>query len=82
MDLIFRRADRVITIVELKYGRAPASKSVIQEFERKLDLFDVPPRHSVERVLIAVSGCEQSVIDAGYFDEILTLKDLMTDSLR
>jgi AAA+ ATPase superfamily predicted ATPase len=82
MDLVFRRADRVITIMELKYSRAPAPKSVIQEFERKLDLFDVPPRHSVERVLVAVSGCEQSVIDAGYFDEILTLKDLMTDSPR
>lgn len=80
IDLIFRRADRVITIAEIKYSRTPTPKSVVQEFERKMTLFDVPPRHSIERVLISISGCDQSVIDAGYFDDILTLKDIMPDA--
>ncbi len=76
MDLVFRRADKVLTICEIKYSRMPTGKSVLQEFERKMELFDIPPRHSVERVLITASGCDQSVIGAGYFDSIVTLQDL------
>jgi hypothetical protein len=76
MDLVFRRADKVLTICEIEYSRTPTGKSVIQEFERKMELFDIPPRYSVERVLITASGCDQSVIEAGYFDSIVTLQDL------
>ena len=78
MDLIFRRADKVLTIVEIKYLRAQTPKTVIQEFERKMELFEMPSRYSVQRVLISANGCDQSVIDAGYFDDILTLEDLMS----
>ena len=77
IDLIFSRADKVLTICEIKYTKAPVSKKVIKEFEQKMESFVVPPRHSVQRVLISAGGTDIAVKNAGFFDDIIELKDLI-----
>ncbi len=82
IDLIFSRADKVLTICEIKYTKAPVSKNVIKEFERKMEHFTIPSRFSVQRVLISAEGAESSVKDAGYFDHIIDLQELARPSSR
>ncbi len=77
IDLLFSRADRVLTICEIKYTKSPVSKKVIKDFEQKMESFSIPPRHSIQRVLISVSGAEAGVMNAGFFDDIIELKHLI-----
>jgi hypothetical protein len=42
-----------------------------------MESFSIPPRHSIQRVLISVSGAEAGVMNAGFFDDIIELKHLI-----
>ena len=42
-----------------------------------MESFVVPPRHSVQRVLISAGGADIAVKNAGFFDDIIELKDLI-----
>ena len=80
IDLVFERQDRVITLCEIKYLKNPADKSVIRDFEQKLDLFKKACKKSsytIQKILISAEGAEDSVIHSGYFDRILKLEDLI-----
>ncbi len=80
IDLVFERQDKVITLCEVKYLKKPADKSVIRDFEQKLDLFKKSCRKSsytIQKVLISAEGAEDSVTHSGYFDRILKLEDLI-----
>lgn len=76
LDLIFERDDNVITLCEIKYIRGKVPLKVIHEFEKKLKLFPFSNEKTIQKVLICTFGAEQSVINRGYFDAILTLEDL------
>jgi hypothetical protein len=67
----------VLTICEIKYTKAPVSRIVIKDFEQKMEYFTIPPKHSVQRVLISPSGADAGVKNAGFFDDIVELKDLV-----
>ena len=76
IDLLFDRADQVITICEIKYSINKLSVKVIKEFEQKLERFPNKANKSIQKVLIASAGVSDAVIDASYFDEIIILDDL------
>lgn len=76
IDLVYDRDDRVSTICEIKYLQAPVGREVIRDFERKLSLFPNPKKRTRHKVLISAEGVEKSVIQAGYFDRIITLNDI------
>lgn len=76
VDLVFQRADNVITICEIKYLNKKADTSVIEPFDRKLALIDVPTRYSIERVLITTEGATDALIGRAYFNKIIKLEDL------
>lgn len=78
IDLLFERADRVITICEIKYLSRPVNKTIIKQFEEKLSLFDCPKNYSIHKVLISAEGADKTVSESGYFDTILTLEDLFS----
>jgi AAA+ ATPase superfamily predicted ATPase len=82
LDLVFSRADKVITVCEIKYKKTPVTRAILAEFERKLDLFPTPASHSIQKVLIAANGCDESVRNAGYFDEIVDLDLILKYSER
>jgi hypothetical protein len=76
-DLVFERDDKVLTVCEIKYHRGPVTKKVILDFERKLEALPQKKKLTLHKVLITVEGAEKGVENAGYFDRILTLEDLM-----
>ena len=78
IDLIFDRADHVLTVCEIKYSKNKVSSKVISEFETKLERMPNTKNKTIHKVLIASNGVQQSVIDQSYFDCILTLEDFFT----
>lgn len=73
LDLIFDREDNMTTVGEIKYLRGKVLLKVIQEFERKLELFP-----EGNKTVQSTFGAEKSVINRCYFDLILTLDDLFS----
>ena len=76
IDLIYERDDSVYTICEIKYQQSKTTVQVIEEFEKKLNLFKKPQKKTIHKVLITASGAEETLIKSGYFDRIITLKDI------
>ncbi|GJM07081.1 MAG: ATPase [marine bacterium B5-7] len=79
LDLIFDRADHVITVCEIKYLQQKADKRVIAPFDKSLSLMPNKKGKTVHRVLISAEGAEESLVHAHYFDNIITLDDLMVE---
>jgi hypothetical protein len=77
-DLIFDRDDRVITLCEMKYAQTKIGIGVIEEFERKLELFPNQKKKTVQKVLITTEGANDALITRHYFDRVITLDDLFT----
>jgi AAA+ ATPase superfamily predicted ATPase len=80
IDLLFERMDKVITVCEIKYLKAPASKKLIAEFEKKIALFSPGPKFTIQRVLISAEGADKGLTESGYFDRIIALKDIFQAS--
>jgi hypothetical protein len=78
IDLAFRRADKVLTICEIKYQADPVGMDIAHEFERKVRLIASNRRESIQRVLIAPGGVTPKVRSGGYFDVILGLDDIFS----
>ena len=76
IDLIFDRADRVLSICEIKYTQGKTGIEVIEEFEKKLSLLSDSEGKTIERVLISASGASEGLHARGYFDRIITLDDI------
>ncbi|GJM06360.1 MAG: ATPase [marine bacterium B5-7] len=75
IDLVYDRADNVLTVCEIKYLKDKVPSKVIVEFEKKLARLDMKKERTIHKVLITMNGAEQSVINDGYFDRILTVDD-------
>ena len=78
IDLLFDRADHVLTVCEIKYTLSKTGVEVIDEFESKLCLMPIDESKTREKVLISASGASDALRNASYFDRILTLDDLFT----
>jgi AAA+ ATPase superfamily predicted ATPase len=76
IDLMFVRADRVVTLCEVKYREEKIGKGVIKEVEAKIATYPNPKRMSIEPVLITASDVTQDVLDSGFFTRILTIEDV------
>lgn len=75
IDLLFDRDDHVITICEIKYNNEPVGSKVVSEFEKKMAYFPNAKNKTIHKVLIAVNGAAESVVNQCYFDRIITLDD-------
>jgi AAA+ ATPase superfamily predicted ATPase len=76
IDLIFERADHVLTICEIKYTQSKTGVEVIDEFEQKLRLIPLKGNKTIEKVLISASGATEGLLARAYFDRIITLEDI------
>jgi len=76
IDLIYKRADKVITICEIKHQNKKISTKIIPEMERKCSLFNAPRGYVVEKALISLYGPDESLKNAEYFHHIVTLGDI------
>jgi uncharacterized protein len=77
IDLVFDRADRTLTICEIKFTELPASVSVGRKFLGRLEMFDPARARRVERVLISATGATDELRNNGCFDHILQLDDIV-----
>jgi hypothetical protein len=78
IDLIFDRADHVLTICEIKYTQSKVGTEVIEEFEKKLRQLPVTGKKTIEKVLISASGATEALLARSYFDRIITLEDIFS----
>jgi len=76
IDLLFKRADHVFTICEMKFQDTPVGRRLIPAMARKVALLDNPRRWSVEKVLISASPPAEELLSEGYVNRVLTLDDL------
>lgn len=77
IDLVFDRADNVYTICEIKYSQSKIGTPVVAEFEKKLALFPNKGNKTLHKVLICSEGADEALLRRGYFDEVITCKELM-----
>ena len=78
VDLAFDRADRVMTLCEMKYVDRLPGKAIIDAFENKCRLLlDRYPRRSFQKVLVC--GKRIPLPDAlkRYFDSILWAEEVL-----
>jgi uncharacterized protein len=72
VDLLFDRADDVITVCEMKCSRHPPGIEVIDAMEKKLGLIaHVAGRKTLQPVLIVRGRVSQELTAAGYFYRII-----------
>lgn len=76
LDLVFKRADRVLTICELKYRGRKVGLEAAQEMQQKLEVFPNPWNYTIERVLISRSSPTETLVNNGYFHRILQIGDI------
>ncbi len=68
IDLIFDRADNVITLCEMKYSLNPIGIGIIQETERKAEILQRTFRKkTIQKVLISRSRPSRDLVASGYF---------------
>jgi hypothetical protein len=77
IDLLFLRADKVITVCEIKHLNKPVGKEIIPEMERRLALLEIPVGHSIEKALISLYGPDQALKESQYFNHYVTLEDIL-----
>ena len=76
VDLLFDRADDVLTVCEMKYVRHAAGVETIEEMERKLELLArIAGRKTLQPVLIVRGKVSQALTAAGYFYRIIDASD-------
>jgi len=78
VDLLFKRADRVLTICETKFADR-VDRRVIDDVERKIPHVRTAfPRYTIEPVLVTVHPPTQDVVDEAYFSRVITAEDLLS----
>jgi AAA+ ATPase superfamily predicted ATPase len=79
IDLLYKRADRVITVCEVKHQNSKIGTKVIPEMERKCTLLKTPRGYALEKALISLYGPDNALLDSDYFNYVVTLEDLFPD---
>ncbi|MBF0491635.1 MAG: AAA family ATPase [Deltaproteobacteria bacterium] len=78
IDMIYSRADQVITVCEIKYNREPIGTKIIAEVERKTKLLKIPRAYTLEKVLICVNDATDAVKESEYFHHILPIQEIFS----
>jgi len=77
VDLLFHRADNVISLCEMKCSDAPIGIEVIKEVERKVQLLQSEfPSETIQRILVVHGEPTRELLRSGYFYRTITAADL------
>ena len=78
VDLVFNRADHVLTVCEMKYSHRPVDVEVIAEMEKKIRLLEpIAGRRTLQRVLIVREKVSQQLAESSYFYRIIEARELL-----
>jgi uncharacterized protein len=80
LDLVFGRADGVLTICEMKYRATPIGLEIVRETEAKLARIPILEKRTVQKVLITRSEPTSELRKSSYFAHIIMANDLQTPS--
>jgi AAA+ ATPase superfamily predicted ATPase len=75
-DLVFDRADKVISVCELKYRSTPVGGEVVDELNTKIEKLNLKTKKSIEYVLISTSGYKESLHTKFVFSRFFNLEDI------
>jgi uncharacterized protein len=79
VDLLFDRADNVLTLCEMKYSRTPIGKAVVAELEQKAALLqETFPRKTIQTILLYHGSTASSVAHSPYIHQTLDSSILFT----
>jgi len=68
IDLLFSRADNVISLCEMKCSVAPVGVGIVKEVERKVQLLQEEfPSKTIQRVLVVHGKPSRELVQSGYF---------------
>jgi len=76
VDLLYLRADRVITLCEMKFRDSKIGAGIIREVEQKKRMLPNPKGMTIECVLISATPPTRDLFQERYFNRILQLDDL------
>lgn len=77
IDLLFSRADNVVTLCEMKCATTPIGMSTVKEVDRKATLLQRAfPSKTIQRVLVLHGEASREVVSAGYFYKVIHSADL------
>jgi hypothetical protein len=80
VDLVFDRADDVLTVCEMKHSRKPVGIEVIASMERKIEILQPLARgKTIQPVLIVRERPSQQLIDQAYFYRIIEARDFLKE---
>jgi hypothetical protein len=78
IDLIFDRADHVITLCEIKYSNQVIGIEIVDEIEKKVNILIRKFKNkTIQRVLITQNEPSKELISMGYFYRIITAQELL-----
>ena len=77
VDLIFNRADKVLTLCEIKYQDKPIGVEVSREVQQKINKIPILDNKTVQKVLITNSAPTQELLRSSFFSRIISAKELM-----
>ncbi len=78
IDLLFSRADNVITLCEMKCSVSRVGTSVVREMERKAEFLQRAfPSKTIQRVLVVHGEPTRDLVRTGYFYRIIRSEELM-----
>lgn len=77
IDYMIQTRTNVIYVCEIKFSRESLKKDVILEIKKKVARLYLPHGMSCCPVLIHVNGVNDSVIDSGYFTEIIDFSQFL-----
>jgi uncharacterized protein len=77
VDLVFDRADKVLTVCEMKYATQPVGVEVISDMQRKIELLKpVAEGRTIQPVLIVHPRASRDLINQRYFYKIIEARQL------
>jgi AAA+ ATPase superfamily predicted ATPase len=78
VDLVFDRADNVLTVCEMKYSANAVGVEAVASMKRKVELLQpVAKGKTVQPVLIVRDRPSQDLIDQGYFYKVIEARDFL-----
>jgi hypothetical protein len=78
IDLLFDRADNVMTLCEMKYQLHPIGLEIINEIERRATVLATKfPSKTIQKVLITFSAPTADLAGSGYFYRIILAQELL-----
>lgn len=80
VDLVYKRADRVIVACEIKYCNAKISTKIIPEMEKKCTAMVIPRGYTLERTLISLYGPDDALKSSCYFNHYITVENIIAEN--